>query len=230
VKEGGYPPVDDSAHGAQLRGVYAASVYARECFSAPYYRWVIAAMVVSGLVFMPVNLFSLPFAQSLHITTKMYGQYLALTYLISLCLSYLLGYLTDRFHPLTTGIVAMAAYAVTSLGGGLLATGQTSFAIFLVAHGVISGTFFTCTASLGQKLFPRMKYAQFASAAGVVAALLNIVVAPVVGELLDKTGHAYRITCDIGFLLALASLGLMLGVLRRFNGLGGTAAYVPPAA
>lgn len=230
VKEGKYPPPDDSADGQVPKGIYAAKVYARECFTHPYYIWLIATSVVAGLVFMPFNLYSLPFAQSLHIGMKTYGKYLALTYFISLCLSYALGYLADKFHPLRTGIVAMSIYALVSLWGGFYAVGADRFAIFLVVHGVLSGCYFTCTASLGQKLFPRLRFAQFASAAGLMASITNMVFAPVVGRVLDISGHNYRLTCDIGFVLGVIAVLLLTVVYRYFVKLGGMTAYEAPAS
>jgi len=228
VKEGTYPPPDDIREGEHPGFVKSARIYLKECFTNPFYLWLIAAMVVSALVFLPVNSFSIPFAQSLHIKMETYGKYLALTYLISLCLSYFLGSLADKFHPLRIGIVAMALYAVVTLFGAFFANGPAWYGPVLVAHGVISGTFFTCTASLGQRLFPQMRFAQFASAAGMIGAIANMVFAPSVGMLLDLSRHMYRLTYSIGFVLAVVAVFLLWEVQKQFLALGGPAAYVAP--
>lgn len=228
VKEGRYPPPDDIAPGDYPDPIAAARLYLKECFTHPFWLWVIASMVVAGLVFMPVNLYSLPFAQSLHISMDRYGKYLALTYLISLCMAYPLGIMADRFHPLRVGIAAMASYAVITLWGEFYAGDAANYGIALVIHGVLSGIYFTATASLGQRLFPRMRFAQFASAAGLIGAVSNMVVAPATGALLDATRHCYRYTYGIGFALSLIATVLLLIVNDRFVRLGGPAAYQPP--
>ncbi|NNM89186.1 MAG: hypothetical protein HKL95_11805 [Phycisphaerae bacterium] len=68
----------------------------------------------------------------------------------------------DRFHPLPLGIIVLTLYAAITLWGGFYATSAPLlFAIALIAHGVVSGTYFTVSASLGQRLFPYATYAQF---------------------------------------------------------------------
>jgi MFS family permease len=228
VKEGEYPPPDDIVEGHYPNPLDSARLYMKECFTSSYYLWVIWAMVVAGLVFLPVNLYSLPFAQSLHVSVKTYGKYLAITYAISLCLAYLLGYLADRFHPLRIGIAAMVLYGIVMFWGGFSAVSPKLYAIVFIAHGVLSGTYFTCTASLGQRLFPRMRFAQFASAAGLVGAIANMAIAPAIGIFLDSTHHAYRYTYHMGCAFAVLAVLLLLGVHSRFMNLGGPKAYVAP--
>jgi MFS family permease len=200
----------------------------KECFAQPYYRWVIASIVVSALVFLPVNLYSLPYAKNLHISMAQYGRYVALSYKVSLCLSYFLGYFADRLHPLRVGIASMAIYAAVMLWGGVYAIDPSMYAVVFVAHTVLSGAFFTCTASLGQRLFPKLRYAQYASAAGMVLAIANIVISPIIGRFLDATHHTYRYTYDIGCGLAIIAVLITYGVWLKFKDLGGTSSYVPP--
>ncbi|MDR3709588.1 MAG: MFS transporter [Capsulimonadaceae bacterium] len=228
VKEGDYPPPSDMQEGQYPGFIESARLYMKECFTNSYYLWLIAALVVSGLVFLPVNLYSLPFAQSLHISMDAYGKYLALTYLISLSIAYFLGYLADRFHPLRLGIYTMIAYAAVTLWGGFYTNAPTMYAAALVAHGVLSGTFFTCTASLGQRLFPKLRFAQFASAAGIVGAVSNMVIAPAIGLWLDHAGHDYHYTYFMGFGLSVLAVILLTIVYSRFLALGGLVSYAAP--
>ena len=57
------------------------------------------------------------------------------------------GMLADRFHPLRTSLAAQVLYLVTMLAGWFSVTGDTSFGVLLVIHGIISGCFFTLSAS-----------------------------------------------------------------------------------
>jgi MFS family permease len=228
VKEGEYPPPDDVLPGTHPGVVAQARLYMKECFATPFYLRLIAAMVLSSLVFLPVNLYGIPFAQSLHVGMDEYGRYLGETYFLSLCLSYALGWLADRFHPLRTGIAAMASYGIVALCGGLFAVTPKTYGLVLVAQGVLAGAYFTSTASLGQRLFPKLRFAQFASAAALLSALANMAVAPAVGLYLDRNGHVYRDTYLIGAALAAVTVVMLVRAHAGFMKLGGPAAYLAP--
>ncbi len=225
VREGKYPPPeDDAGHG----GLYAIRSYFRECYSNSYYLLVFAMLFFAGLAFAPVNSFCMFYAQSLEIPMKHYGRFLAITYAISLVLAYGIGFLADRFHPLRLGLPVLGLYGVMGCVAGFWIRGETSFGIAFVAHGVISGTFFTATASLQQRLFPRASFAQFSSACGIVCSLGYIVFIPLVGRFLDWTGHKYHYIYWIGAIAAFLALGTGLIVHRCFMRLGGPAHYEPP--
>ena len=161
VREGEYPPpppapvATNRVHGF----VGATRVFFKECFSNGYYIWIFLGLNFANLAFVPVNGFSIPYYGSVHMSDQSYGNYIALTYVISLTLSYSLGVVCDRFHPLRVSILAMALYAVCAAWGWMFATNASTFAMALVAHGVLSGTFFTTSASLGQRLYPHAHFA-----------------------------------------------------------------------
>ncbi|HEY9250428.1 MAG TPA: MFS transporter [Rariglobus sp.] len=232
VKEGGYPPPppgDPSAPGAALGFFRGARTYCRECFSKPYYLLVFAMLTAAFLSFGPINIFAIPYARSLGVNMDTYGKYLALTFLISLCLSYFIGWLVDKFHPLRMTMAALLGYAVVAFWGRFYATTPGTFLAAWVAHGVLSGCFFTSVASLGQRLYPRDKFAQYASASAMVMSPANMVLAPLVGLLLDRTGKVYHHTFTAGGSLALVALVLAFFVHYKFMRLGGPKNYLAPA-
>jgi MFS family permease len=224
VKEGNYPPPPAKAENPWA----GVSTYLRECYSHSYYLWVFLAMALAGLAFGPVNSFSVFYARSLNVSMDSYGKYLAVTYTCSLLLSYALGSLADRFHPLRVGLAAMIGYGVVVLAGAFFIRDQTTFAIFFVLHGVLSGVYFTGAAALAQKLFPRERFAQFASAAGILGAVFYIVMPTALGAFLDIIGHNYRYTFILGAILAGLASWCLLVVHGRFMRLGGPRNYVPP--
>lgn len=231
VKEGGYPPPpqrDTSATGAALGFFRGAKTYLRECFSKPYYLLVFAMLTAAFLSFGPINIFAIPYARSLGVDMDTYGKYLALTFGISLCLSYFIGWLVDKFHPLRMCMAALFAYAVVAGLGRLYATTPATFLAAWVAHGVLSGCFFTSVASLGQRLYPREKFAQYASTSAMVMSPANMILAPLVGLVLDRTGKVYHHTFTAGCALALVALALAFCVHRKFMKLGGPKDYVAP--
>lgn len=229
VREGEYPPPPPRGPSAGLAGFLTATRnYLRECFSNSYYVWIFIAYNLGFVAFAPVNLYSLFYAKSIDMSLDTYGKLIALMYVFSLAFSYFLGMAADRFHPLRVGIVTSAAYAVLALWGGFGIHDTRSFAIAFVGHGVLSGCFFTTTASLGQRLFPRARFAQFYSALLIVQALGMMFVPVIIGRILDATQHAYRLTFLASGLLSVLAVAASLVVHRRFMALGGLRGYQAP--
>jgi MFS family permease len=238
VREGDYPspPPDPDAGtgggagaaGWTRRGVAETRRYCRECFSRSYYVAVFALLMLAGVQSVPVNVFTIPYARSLGVDMGLYGKYVALSFLISLCLSFFLGWLADRFHPLRMAMVTLAGYAAVAVWGGFFATTQGSFLAAWVMHSVLGGAYLTSAASLGQRLFPHARFAQFASAGEAFVAVASMVLAPAVGMMIDAADRDYRLTFFAGALLSLGALGCAFYVHARFKKLGGPANYIAP--
>lgn len=226
VKEGAYPPPEPRPE-ASLP-LASIATYFRECYRHPYYRWLFAAMTFGMLASAPVNSFSVFYAKSVGMSVDTYGKCLALTYGISIALAYPLGAFADRWHPLRLGLITTLLYGGVMIWAGLVTASAPVFAIFLVAHGVLSGAFLTATASIGQRLYPKLKYGQFASAWGLVYGLGFIMTTPLVGLFLDFSGRIYRYTFIASGLLAVLGVVAFFAAWRHFQRLGGVAHYVAP--
>lgn len=226
VKEGDYPPPPPRGPGHPVLG--ALGDYYRDCFAKPYYLLVFLFLAMANLAFAPVNLFSIYAAKSYGMSLETYGRYLVATYLISFALAVPLGWLADRMHPLRVALGALVLYAAMMAIGFIGMRDAASFGWVFLLHGVLSGTFFTGAAALPQVLFPQAKFAQFAAAGGLVAAVFNMVLGPLLGSGLDALGNQYRYTFLAGALLAGAALVLGAWVHRRWAALGGRTDYVAP--
>ena len=223
VKEGEYPPP-----GPKTTRRMGIKIYFRECFTNRYYVSVFVMMMAAALAFAPINTFSIPYARSLGVDMDHYGKALAATYFVSLTLAYFLGWLADRFHPLRVSIATLIGYLAVTAYGAFFATTPATFMPAFILHGVLSGCYFTSAASIGQRLFPHEKYAQFASAAGIVMAPANIVLAPLVGIMIDGSGGAYRLTFIAGCAMAVLALFTAWRVHGHFMCLGGPKGYTAP--
>lgn len=231
VKEGGYPPPPpepENSPGPLTGLIVGAKTYFRECFSHSYYIWVFIMFMIAGICFMPVNTFMIPYATSLGMSMDAYGKCLALTFTISLILAYPLGWLSDLFHPLRMAIGCLAGYAVVAAWGAVYARDASTFSIALVLHGVLSGCYFTCSASLGLRLFPKSQFAQFASAAGLMGSVFGMVIGPLIGKLIDVTGNLYHHTFTSGCVLSIIALSSAIYVHGKFIRLGGVKNYIAP--
>ncbi|HEY0257557.1 MAG TPA: MFS transporter [Candidatus Methylacidiphilales bacterium] len=226
VKEGEYPPAPVAPGGPRVFA--AVKTYFKDGFGHPYYLWYFAATVLANLSILPFNLYSVFYAKSIGMDMTIYWDCLGLTYVFSLVLSYPLGIFADRFHPLRVGISMLAVYAVAMICGGLLVRDSSTFSVALVVHGVLAGCLLTATASLGQRLLPRDKFAEIGSAGGIIGAVSAMLLAPIVGQFLDYTHHEYRYTFFFSASLTLMALGAFFILHGRFMALGGPRNYIAP--
>ena len=228
VKEGEYaPPPIPKAGGGNF--FVAARTYFHECFSKPYYLWVFVSIALPWIAFIGVNHFSVYFAKSLAMDMGFYGKCLALTYGCSLVLSYPLGMLADKFHPLRTSLVVISLYALVTAAGAIFSTNPQSFAVFFVLHGILSGAWFTSSASLPLRMFPKENFSQFYSALNMFIGLGIMTAGPIVGQLIDFTKKFYQLTFIASSTLAFLAIFIGLIVHAKFMKLGGPKDYVPPA-
>jgi MFS family permease len=227
VKEGDYPPppVAQEGPGNAMSSVRA---YFKDGFGHPYYLWFFAATILGGMATGPVNLYSIFYAKSLSMDTGTFGKCLGVTYCISLCLSYPLGSLVDRFHPLRLTIGVLLLYLGAMAISFYFVHSVNAFAVALVVHGVISGTYGTISASLSQRLLPRAKFAEIGSAGGIIASLAGMAMAPVLGAVLDYKDHDYRYTFLAGLIFTVSALVAFAVLHGKFMILGGPARYVAP--
>jgi MFS family permease len=224
VREGNYPePPPAPPH--PWAGI---AMYVRECYGSPYYLRVFIAMALAGLALGPVNSFSVLYAKQLGVDMQTYGYYQAFFFSCSIVLAYGLGWLADRFHPLRLSMAAMAFYGVAMVAGGFLIHDARSFGLFFILHGVLSGVYFTAAASLGQRLFPKARFAQFASAAGILNGVFFIIMPASLGVFLDWSGHQYRYSFLLAGVIAAFAVVALWNVHGRFMRLGGPRHYSAP--
>jgi maltose/moltooligosaccharide transporter len=231
VKEGDYPPpapLAPDAKGALQTAFANTSGYLRECFSNRYYLWLFAAGMLGGLASAPVNTFSVFYAKSMNINMTDYGHLLVITYCFSIVSAYFIGWAADKFHPVRLGIISLAVYATAMLWGGWAATDARTFSIIFVLHGVIQGVYNTGIASLGQRLYPKVKFAQFASAGGIIGGLGFMILTPLTGKYLDLTGNVYSHTFYMSGALSLVALISFIVIWQKMKNYGGHKGYQPP--
>ncbi len=229
VKEGEYPPPPPpNPTQGPVAFFQAVKEYLIKCFSIRYYWWVYASSALAAMAFMPFNLYVIYYRKTMGLSLETYGHYLVWTFIISLIIAYPLGVLVDRFHAFRVSLIVLAIYVSTTLAAAFYVVDAWTFGLALLIHGVMSGTYFTTSASLALRLLPRGNFAQFASASGIVASVFGIMVAPVSGRILDLTGHEYRYTFFMSG--GIGAVGLLAAAVlyRKFLALGGPGNYRAP--
>lgn len=231
VREGEYPPPPDVAPdsgSATTRFFRAVATYFRECYSKPYYLLIYLALAMALLSFASVTGFVLLYAKQMNVDMALYGKVMAGNAFVSLALTVPLGFLVDKLHPLRLAIGVLCIHAVVTGVGALFVADQTSFLVVLLGQTFMSSCYYTVTASLPQRLYPKSTFTQFASAGTLLASLTGVVFAPALGAVLDATDHNYRLTFVASSALSLVALMLFVLVYMRWQKLGGARAYIAP--
>ena len=230
VKEGEYPPVNEPPI-KKVTDLFTPLVtYFRQSFSMPYYRWAMCAMVISNMAAHPLNMFALFYIKSdaIGMSVEEYGHILAHCYCVSFLLSYILGALADRFHPIRATLVTNFFYFWVMLAGWFVVRDHDSFKVIMYAHTIVSGCYYTVSSSITQRIFPRSLYAQFGSAQSLIAAIAAIAFSTSCGKFMNYVHSDYRYVYLIGSIVSLLSVLLMAKVLFNYNRLGGDKGYVAP--
>ncbi len=227
VKEGEYPPPEtfpDSRAGAWQ----SIRRYFTECFTQPIYLWFFAFNACWVWGTQPLALFSLYFAKSLQMDMATWGKLAALQMVLSLTVSFPVGWLVDRFHTLRVSIVVTLLYALVALWGFFFARNAATYGILLVVGGVFAGMIMTASSALGPILLPRAKFAQFNSAALMIRSIGILPIGPLCGIVFDTWGHQYHyiyLAASAGAFMSLISL---VALYKHFQRHGGFQGYVAP--
>jgi Na+/melibiose symporter-like transporter len=183
-----------------------ARTYWRECFTDRYYLMIFSTLMAAELAFVPFNTFYQFYAESLGMDKAMLGRLLATSYLISIGLSFVIGYLVDRYSAALMSLISMVLYLGVSAVGFAGVDDQASFALLYIAHVVVSGAYYTAAASLPMVLFPRARFLQFDAGKRLFNSAGTILLSFLLGPLLDWSGHRYQLTLLAGTLTAACAL------------------------
>ena len=227
VKEGTYPPPPPVVQ----NDTFFAKIgrYFRECGHHRFYRLTFVTLSLASLAPVAVNLFSLYAAKSYGIETDKYGKYLALSYICSFVISFPLGWLADRYHPMRVASTCMAIYALTMVAGFFWVHDASTFAVFFIAHTVLSGCYGTASMGLYPMVFPQAQFGQFFSAYSLLFNFLVFGASPVLGYVLDLSGNWYLLVFAISGGVGVATVVLWGFWYRQFKAGGGVKGFVPPA-
>lgn len=226
VKEGTYPPPPPVVENDNL--VAKVKRYFRECTHDRFYTVAFITLAVAGMANQPINLFSIFTAKSYGIETVQFGKYIAISYIGSFILSFPLGWLSDRFHPMRTASICAAIYAITMTIGFFFVHTASAFGVLFVLHTILSGCFFTASMALYPMVFPKSQFSQFYSAYSLLNNLLMFVTAPLLGLILQLSNSWYMLTFLISGGIGILSLGLWLYWYQLFKARGGFKNFVPP--
>lgn len=240
VKEGRYPdpPPMAAVEGPKAAG-YVKS-YFRAYFSKRIYLLISLCFALGGIGSC-VGAFNIFFATSLGLTLDQYGKIVAVSGIVSALLSYPVGSLVDRFHPIRvmllakSGLVLSTACWLIFLFAGF--PPGVSFWIFIAVSAVaipMWAMFNAAGIPLLMRCFPRAQYGQFCSAWAMVNSISVMLGSAVAGAFLDlmKSLHGgsdfyYRYVPVWMLVFYAGSFAATILLFREWKKLGGDR-YAPP--
>jgi MFS family permease len=228
VREGQYPPPDVPKGAGMVAGF---KTFVAQCFSMQFYWWFYGAyglMVVGNALTVTFRVF---FArEKLGMTLFEIGRVDGIGLLLGTILAYPLGWVADKFHAIRLYIVAVVLMGIVCAGSVAGIHDKTSYWIFTLLWGVANITFSAANAPLFPQILPKAQFGQFAGATSLVTALMSALLSLIGGQMLDWSGHSYRLIYVWNSAFSVAALLCTLMLYRQWLKHGGPEAYVAPVA
>lgn len=235
VKEGEYPPPPPNVN-RRVGAIAAIQTYARECFTHPFYVFffLYSGFWSMGVICLPFQVF---FAESLGMSLGHFGKLMSYIAIPTILLTYPVGALADRLHPLRVlFVIGCLLPALYFLMFGL-AHGTVTFIVLLAIITPLNGFYHACSGPTAMRLLPKERFGQFGSANAMFVSLFGIGGSLAGGLFLDLLAR-HRPPGDEDYyrylflwVATFQTVGIIFLslVYRGWLRHGGRTAYVPPS-
>ncbi len=234
VKEGEYPPVEDPEVDKSLTA--QVKVYFRDCFTHPIYVLLFLhssafALMQAGIVANLVFVLALP-----GVTYEKVGMLMGHIALVTMCLTYIGGWMSDRFHPLRTSLAMLFLLIPAQFACFFWMRDYSSFVVWTWISRVPFVLFTAAVIPLYISLFPAEKYGQFSSANAMLRSLAAVGGGAVAGLFLDRMSNNGAVKDALRWMYVWAgfwyfiALVCLLGVYVYWKERGGNEGYTPPGS
>jgi MFS family permease len=221
VKEGEYPkPAPLGEQGGKLEVV---GQWLRESFTIRFYQ----KLYSIGLFYYFATgsaLFQQFFALN---DLKEFGDATALAGLIALPVFFVMGPLSDRFHPLRMGILGMALMGASSLASYFLIHDAFTFKLWTAINAITMTCWLGSQISLLPRILPRAQYGQYCSANNTLCAIGKFGAPVLSGAVIGMLG-SNRLTYLWTAIFSAGAVVAVVLVYRHWKRLGGDLDYSPP--
>lgn len=241
VKEGNYPPPDPMS-GKKGFSFEIVKTYFQECFSHRIFRLVFVYSALSG-VSGATNVFLIFMAFSIGLTIEEVGKVAAVVGIVTVVLSYPMGAMVDRVHPLRVKFFVQVAFCVVTLMKCIFLfydfPREVAFWIYVALAGVaipLQAANAAAAMPMLMRLFPHERFGQFCAANAMCNALGLVIGGVLAGITLDTLKHIFATSGDYYyrfvpvwsfFFMAAAAVATLL-IFREWKKLGGDKDYQPP--
>lgn len=241
VKEGEYPPPDAMSQKKSF-SLDVVKTYFRECFSHHIFRRVFAYSTLASAS-SAINVFLIFMAFSIGLTIDEVGKVAGVVAIVSMVLSYPMGAMVDRIHPLRVKLTVQVAFCVVTLMKCVFLfydfPRDIAFWIYAALAGIalpLQAANLAAGMPMVMRLFPHEQFGQFCAANAMCSALGSVVGGALAGVFLDVLKHMFSASGDyyyrfvpvwsLGFMVLAA--GMCYLAFREWKKLGGDKGYRPP--
>lgn len=199
VKEGDYPPLPPRPEGNPL--VNDVKKYAGECFSSLFFWCFFICNGLTAASMMCRWLFNVLFAQKeLGLTLERIGEINAWSMLLAFVVSYPIGMLIDRIHPIRVYSLGIILIIAANLFGFKMIHSADSFLVFSLIIALVYALQNSTDIPLTAAIFPKKSYGQFCSASAMVRSLAICCAGYLGGLFIDLMGsYRYLFIWDAAF-------------------------------
>jgi MFS family permease len=227
VKEGEYPPPSENDVKGGVLKTFA--VYFRECLQLPVYRnfFFMNVLVVSALA-CGGNFITLFARETLGLGMDEMGHIYSWTAVFTVLVYFPVGWACDRIPSLYITLGSIFAIALSALAALFWVKTGTGFLIYSLLSAVPLVGFGLGAMTAMMKLFPSLKFGQFAAGLNVFGCGVLIAGNLLIGLMMDLFANNYRLAFLWTAVLSVAAALPMMLVIRQWKKLGGEEGYVPP--
>ena len=242
VKEGEYPPVDDTIQKSS-RGFSGLKTFFKESFSHKLY-WTKFIYTGSCAVCGASGVFQIFFYKDMGLTVDDIGKATGIMGIVGMSAMYFAAIFVDRWHPLRI-ITYSSIFAVAATATGwvwLFVTLPPEYFFWLhvmgaglicIFHNVLLGA---ASLPMDMRLSPKSRFGQFCSAQALLRSFCTMFAGFAIGVFFDMirrysggTDYAYRYIFVWTTLFSVVSAALSLWLYVQWHRLGGDKDFHPPA-
>jgi len=226
VKEGTYPPpANDDRPGV----IKSFLLYFRECLSIPIYRDFFIAYVLVTIASGSASSFGMLFVRNtLGLSMGEIGHFSAWTAIVTAVIYIPMGWLCDKFNPLRVAVTGLVLYVVFLAGAYWLVQDGPTWFVFTLLTSMPAVMWGLGSYTIGMKLFPSEKFAQFNAGLSVFSMGGLIFGNYIMGVFMDWNGSNYRLNYAWMSFFCVLAIAWMIPVYRGWLRHGGPDNYVPP--
>ena len=242
VKEGKYPPAEDTEAVKSGGSFDWVKSFLTECFTHKFY-WMIFMVGAVQAISNPMWSFSIFFCKEMGLTLDQIGKLAAIGGVAIMVATFFVSVFIDRWHPMriTTYATLFSVISIAMSWIWIFVTlpgvyffwlnlGSSLTAAFLVAIGSVASL------PKDMRLFPKSRFGQFCSAQALLRSITTVVAGVAAGLFVDGvkwlchgSDFAYRFNFVWILVFYAISAGITLYAYRYWYKLGGDATYHPPA-
>ena len=225
IREGRYEPPPPRLPGGRITGW--VRTYVKECFHAPFFRWVFLITTVCWFANAANTLLIFFSRDSLGLKLDAIGKINAWGTLVTIPMVLLFGWLVDKINGIRLTIIGVVIMALGGAGGFFLVHNANSLLVFSLVYQVGFAAFTTAMIPMYIALFPANRFGQFCSANAMISSLGIVLGNALCGWFIDAVGDYRWLLAWDGVFFTLTLIPCYL-TWRGWHRHGGPGRYRPP--